>query len=87
MHLIKDDDNSFIIKTKFSTNRMGSKVTHVISVVAGEEIQLDSIYLRPGTTGEEQSRTRLPYLSKVSLFDGKFSKKGFHVEFSIFGSL
>ena len=37
----------------------------------GEEFQLDSYYLRPGTTGEEQSRARLPYLSKVSLFDGK----------------
>ena len=37
----------------------------------GEEEVLDSIYLRPGTTGEEtQTHTRLPYLSKVSLFDG-----------------
>lgn len=34
-----------------------------------EEPRLDSVYLRPGTTGEEQT-TKLPYLSKVSLFDG-----------------
>jgi len=43
----------------------------IIVMFVGEEFQLDSYYLRPGTTGEEQSRARLPYLSKVSLFDGK----------------
>ncbi|XP_052816319.1 uncharacterized protein LOC128242923 isoform X2 [Mya arenaria] len=36
----------------------------------GEDFVIDSIYLRPGTTGEEQTQSRLPYLSKVSLFDG-----------------
>ncbi|XP_053402304.1 uncharacterized protein LOC123548511 isoform X2 [Mercenaria mercenaria] len=36
----------------------------------GDEFQLDSVYLRPGTTGEEQTTNKLPYLSKVSLFDG-----------------
>lgn len=36
----------------------------------GEEFQLDSVYLRPGTTGGEQTTNKLPYLSKVSLFDG-----------------
>jgi hypothetical protein len=39
--------------------------------ISGDGLQLDSVYLRPGTTGEEQTHSKLSYLSKVSLFDGE----------------
>ncbi|XP_060568181.1 centrosomal protein of 192 kDa-like isoform X2 [Ruditapes philippinarum] len=46
----------------------------------GDGLQLDSVYLRPGTTGEEQTHSKLSYLSKVSLFDGLSGGSGSEID-------
>ncbi|XP_052232648.1 uncharacterized protein LOC127845662 isoform X2 [Dreissena polymorpha] len=68
-----ESDEGSPVKTPTNSTPRAARYNKVAAGAEGssvEEIVLDSIYLRPGTTGEEQSQRKLPYLSKVSLFDG-----------------
>ncbi|KAL4232237.1 hypothetical protein ACF0H5_009811 [Mactra antiquata] len=56
-----------------SPEKTPTNKTEAVSASAsrfGDEMPLDSVYFRPGTTGEEHTHPQLTYLSKVSLFDG-----------------